>query len=673
MKPVLKALWSLASGKWRCGVCLFELGFGIMPLEIDIIGSYGAESVFWSSDYHEISHENLIKSSQRGCRSCKKIIEAFNALHTSFVKAQWWSGGPGRSGERPRLVIGETQQVFELCVSPENYSEAIPSVQPCICTGRKLPGSTRDAASLDQAARWLAACQTDHEQCRAKDTSFQPTRLLFLGDKDQKTIRLVENEASCTMYAALSHRWTEETQQVRLEHRNMAQRKQDGISLSEFPSMMQDAILIFRRLGILYVWIDCMCIIQDDKEDWKREAATMASVYANAELTLAATWCADSGQSLFQDNSGTNITAVDVRDVDGTPIFLRPVWPHYTERDTEDDLLAETEWPLLTRAWVYQEQFLSRRMLHFTRHEIFWECNEELDCECGWYRPGNSSKIPLVSQYKRPAASKQWSQIISEYSRRDLTFKSDSLPALSGIAKSFGWQRPDAGKYLCGLWEGELESCFFWYLTEPARARPDIGRMPSWSWASVTGNVTCWEVSLEGIEFLGSEVTYHGDAYMGDVEVAKITLCGSVAPATIYHGHQWTDMQKHISAAPILEEDRDIELESGEASFGLKVGDQFATFQPDYRLDDLIHGSTHIASGSRVVCLTFGRITGIRNDPELERKERWVSACCLVLRCVDEDQELYERLGVCRGSHIGNRLDLETTLNMSQRKQLNVV
>lgn len=503
--------------------------------------------------------------------------------------------------------------------------------------------------------------------------SFRPTRLLYLGNKDQETIRLVESEDSCTTYAALSHRWSAETEHVRLEHSNISQRKQDGISLGELPPMMQDAISVLRRLGILYVWIDCMCIIQDDKDDWRREAATMASVYANAELTLAATWCAGSGQSLFQGNSGNQSSAVDVRDVDGTPIFLRPVWPHYTVRNTEEGLLAETEWPLLTRAWAYQEQFLSRRILHFTRHELFWECNEALDCECGWYRAGHNLVIPLVVQYKRLAASKQWGQIISEYSRRNSTFKSDRLPALAGIAKSFGLQRPDTGKYLCGLWEGELESCFFWYLTEPARARPDIGQMPSWSWASVTGNVSCWGVSLEGIEFLGTDITYRGDAYMGNVEEAKITLCGSVAPATIYHGQQWADMQKHISVTPILEEDGDMECESEEPGFGLKVGDQFATFQPDYQLDDPIHGSTHIASGSRVACLTFGRITSISNLPELERKEQWVSACCLVLRCVDEDQELYERVGVCRGSHVGNRLDLETTLNMSQRKQLTVV
>jgi hypothetical protein len=666
LKRVSKVLRSLASSQWRCGVCLFELDFGIQTLEIDIIGSDRAESVFWSSDYHEISYVDMVKSSQRGCQSCKRFIEAFDTTHTDFVKAQWW---PGRSGERSRLVLEQTQQAFELCVSPQDYSEAILTFQPCISIGRKVPGSSRDAASLDQAARWLAECRNNHGQCGAKEASFQPTRLLFLGDEVQNTIRLVENEASCPIYAALSHRWSEETQQVRLEHHNIAQRRQDGISLRELPPMMQDAISVLRQLGVLYVWIDCMCIIQDDKDDWETEAATMASVYANAELTLAATWCAGSGQSLFHDGSGNSSTAFDIREMNGVPIFLRSVWPHYMERDAEEGLFAEAEWPLLTRAWVYQEQYLSRRMLHFTRHELFWECNKVLDCECSWYGTGENSTTTLASHYRQPAASKQWSQIISEYSRRNKTFQSDSLPALAGIAKSFGKQKPDAGRYLCGLWEDQLESCLFWYLNEPSRARPDIGRMPSWSWASVTGSITCWGVSLEGIEFLGSEISYNGDAYMGNASVAKIILCGSVAPATIYHGQEWLDIQMHTT--PILEKDgSSIESETGEPGFGLMVGDQLASFQPDYRFDDPIHRSTHVASGTQVLCLVFGRISSSTNLRELELEESWVSACCLVIRCVDEGQGFYERVGVCHGANLGNRLDLETTLNISQRKQL---
>ncbi len=140
-------------------------------------------------------------------------------------------------------------------------------------------------------------------------------------------------------------------------------------------------------------------------------------------------------------------------------------------------------------------------------------------------------------------------------------------------------------------------------------------------------------------------------------------------PGTVYHGQQWVDIQRH--ATSILEKDHnDIESRKGEPGFGLKVEDQLASFQPDYQLDDSIHSSTYLASGAQVLCLVFGRISSSKNLPELELEESWASACCLVVRCVDQDQDLYERVGVCLGAHVGNRLDLETTLNVSKRKQL---
>ncbi|EEU43332.1 uncharacterized protein NECHADRAFT_19218, partial [Fusarium vanettenii 77-13-4] len=143
---------------------------------------------------------------------------------------------------------------------------------------------------------WLASCREHHTDCRPNEVEFCPTRLLFLGDEDTGMIKLIENPPRETPYAALSHRWTEETLKVRLVHINHSERLSSGFPLDKFPPMMQDMIYLLRRLGIMHVWIDCMCIIQDDREDWRREAATMASVYSDAELTVAATMA---GEDLF--------------------------------------------------------------------------------------------------------------------------------------------------------------------------------------------------------------------------------------------------------------------------------------------------------------------------------------------------------------------------------------
>ncbi|KND92074.1 hypothetical protein TOPH_03546, partial [Tolypocladium ophioglossoides CBS 100239] len=668
---MLEAIRSLARRRRRCGACLFALDPACKPLKIDVGGS--SDAVFMTSDYHEFSYENVAKSADRGCERCKTIVESLGRCDANFTTARWWPGRLGGGEARPYLELVEAQQKFELCVSTGSFTKSMSSAHPCICSGDRVAGNTGGTDTLDRVAEWLATCRNNHKQCQAmQGTNFQPTRLLFLGDKDTGRIQLINNDTACTAYAALSHRWSQETQRVRLEHGNLAQRKQRGLSLDEFPRMMRDVIHVLRRLGILYVWIDCMCIIQDDKDDWRREAASMASIYANAELTVAATWCTSSAQSLFCDRNGEGYSGVGIADIDEQPVFFRRVLPHFTWQDIESDWFAhdgfvdpEREWPLLSRGWVYQEQLLSRRMLHFTRHELLWECYETMKCECGWHAQHDSSVTP-PSRDKRPVVSKEWSQIIKEYSKRDFTFTTDKLPALAGIAKSFTGQA--AARYLCGLWEEQLEQCFFWRLTEPPRSRP-TGQMPTWSWASVSGNVDCWQSSIENVEFLGSDVTYHGDAHMGDVKEARIVISGPVAPATIHYGQSWLDSLK--SAPASIQGGSSLLQSQGNGDvFGLQVEDQFATFQLDYKLNEPGHG--FIPSASRVWCLSFGRVTSSTCDPEKGLFDEKVSACCLVLRCVDEGKSLYERIGLCQGSSPTDdiHLDLDKFLTLSRKRRL---
>lgn len=105
-------------------------------------------------------------------------------------------------------------------------------------------------------------------------------------------------------------------------------------------------------------------------------------------------------------------------------------------------------WPLLRRGWVYQEQWLSRRMLHFTKREVVWVCKQGMACECGWYRledkrgaeavedgggeqEGDNADEDAEEEKTRPS---EWKEIVEEYSERDFTRISDRLPALGGIA-----------------------------------------------------------------------------------------------------------------------------------------------------------------------------------------------------------------------------------------------
>ncbi|KAM0437862.1 hypothetical protein ACHAPT_002227 [Fusarium lateritium] len=424
--------------------------------------------------------------------------------------------------------------------------------------------------------------------------------------------------------------------------------------------MMQDVISLLRKLGIMHVWIDCMCIIQDDREDWRHEAGTMASVYSNAELTVAATMA---GKDLFSRRDGQVHIQVDIDDTDEAVIFMRRSLPHFTWQDMEYDWFEadefvdpEREWPLLSRGWTYQEQLLSKRTLHLTRHELIWECNSSMDCECGWYIHSGVSQ----TQTKQSAESKSWNQIIKEYSKRELTFGTDKLPALAGIAKAFSEGRDDLGQYACGMWEHQLENSFFWYLTEDPSPRPRISAMPSWSWASVTGNVACWEVSVENIEFGSVEMSYDGEPFMGEVKEARVTLSGSLVQATLEYGQESSGSGE--TALTVGNE-----AIQGVGHYRLRIGNQFSPFRPDYKLD--------IPSSSVAFCLIFGRSTSSSFDPERGITNEHTVACFLVLIPVDETNSVFRRIGLFDGSSGDEEecWELEPLLKLTQKKQVTLI
>ncbi|OTA04371.1 hypothetical protein A9Z42_0049630 [Trichoderma parareesei] len=656
----LKALVHKKEKQW-CGACLFELPPTAKTLPSDVSGRY--EYAFAESDSREFTSADLVKSSERGCDRCAALASAFEKLGVAAFKEASWQPNLNSPGS-PTLELTDANDalhVFELCSSeapvgePAFFTDDAPP-HAVLCRGFKISRTTRDDDALDQAAKWLKDCQA-HEKCQAEDAGFVPTRLLYLGSKraDSDVLDLVENPKS-VKYAALSHRWTSETPTVSLLTSNLPDRKQHGMPIASLPRMMQDVVLVLRRLDIEYVWIDSLCIVQDDKEDWKREAAKMALIYTNAELTVAASWCDKPYQSLFRDHSEPRELHVDLGEANGQSIFIRRRKPHFTwsEEATVED--PDAEWPLLGRGWVYQEQLLSRRMLHFTRNELIWECPETTQCECGWY-DSNMRNQSTRHSYKRSAAEKAWVDIIKGYAKRPLTVIADRLLALAGIGKAMAAVRGyDSAEYLCGMWEKELEESFFWFLAEPPRAKPDIG-LPSWSWASVVGDVECWQLSLEDVEFSGSEVVYAGDALMGDMVSGQLSLSGYAASGVLYHGQEWNDIVEARNS-----EGLDILTSAGATdNFGLKLGEQFATFIPDYRLD------MHIASGSQVVCLLFGRTSFVEVDDSGKIAET-ITSYILILRPLDGTPLRYERIGVCREC-----IELDVFMRQSERQQLTVV
>jgi hypothetical protein len=297
-----------------------------------------------------------------------------------------------------------------------------------------------------------------------------------------------------SLYFCLSYCWG--TSQLFKTTSATLEEHLNKICWSSLPKTYRDAVVFTRRMGVQYLWIDSMCIIQDNQEDWEVESATMCSIFQNATLVLAATASSDAHGGCFSSvpsHSWHQKVWGEPDDADHN-VYLRKqishgpfVQPGYYDEDN-------SRVPLLKRGWVYQERLLSPRILHFLPGELIWECSEEGLCEC------SAARLPqkpiVLDHWRHPdlyAIVTKWHSLVQSYTSLDLTYTSDKLPAISGIAKllhgSHGRYR---GDYLAGLWRNTLLFDLTWHVTWSARkARPPQCpfRAPTWSWASVDSGV----------------------------------------------------------------------------------------------------------------------------------------------------------------------------------------
>lgn len=237
---------------------------------------------------------------------------------------------------------------------------------------------TGSEGSFKQARKWYSDCREKHARCNISwgSFSYSPTRLLDLnyGGGDLRLIMAVE-ESIKEYYATLSHCWGGQNI-IKLTTDTLAQ-FQNKIETASLPQTFRDAILVARKLGIRYLWIDSICIIQDSLQDWQKEAALMGEVYSNSTLNVMATACKNSHQSLIRSRDQGELLHYAVRTSwngikpETFYISSRWFWDNHT-------LFA----PLNRRGWVLQERILPPRALHFTYNQLVWECCEQESCKC---------------------------------------------------------------------------------------------------------------------------------------------------------------------------------------------------------------------------------------------------------------------------------------------------
>jgi hypothetical protein len=359
---------------------------------------------------------------------------------------------------------------------------------------RSFNAEVASQASLRQISQWLEECHSSHDLCRQDRSSFVPQRLLHIElGTEIVTVRLVENwEELQIKWAALSYVWGGD-QKLKTTVSTIADMKA-GIEMERLPQTLQDAITVCRALGLEFLWVDALCIVQDDPEDLKRELASMPQIYQRAWVTISASTAARVTDGFLLKRCYSHRT---------TPVSL----PYLEDDglDTERVILVGTssevcsfhDDPINERAWAYQERRLSPRMLDFNHKQVILYCHTHKLCQgdgsiTGWSTK-HDSEIKLATHiqerihYKpisRFHGSINWHDMVNGYVTRKLSFPPDKLTALSALASLY---RERTGyTYLAGLWKESLINDLCWGTDRNKLfPRPKQYRAPSWSWAAI--------------------------------------------------------------------------------------------------------------------------------------------------------------------------------------------
>ncbi|KAG4441080.1 hypothetical protein IFR05_003434 [Cadophora sp. M221] len=329
-------------------------------------------------------------------------------------------------------------------------------------------------------------------------------------------------------YAALSHRWGKSTEVSSTTKQNI-QSRFNGIAYSDLCGTFQDAIIVARQLRIRYLWIDSLCIIQDDKDDWRRESAVMGDVYYKSFVTFFAHSYADepsnSSYPIPSPKNGLNIDSNDeIRTKDqleedggsgflesalcmeqDRSVFLGSTTPTPGEEEIslyarisrifEDDIQNSS---LTRRAWIVQERLLSPRIIHFFPSQLYYESywNSHVRAEDTTMPPTFDKFRECISNTQTwyGATPDMWFKVVERFCSCHLTQGSDKLLAIGGIAQKF--HNESQAPYWAGLFADRAAKGLLWIRRGPKLVRVQ-GRAPSWSWASVDGPIRYSDVLTE--------------------------------------------------------------------------------------------------------------------------------------------------------------------------------
>ena len=365
----------------------------------------------------------------------------------------------------------------------------------------------------------MTECFTNHDNCPRNEPVDLPTRLIKVSPLGEaESARLCETSGKKGFYCALSYCWGGDQ-----EHKTLVERYDEyktGLPYSRLPKTIADAIYVTRNMGLEYIWIDSLCIIQDSDEDKQAEMGKMMHIYQNTQFTISVASAKSVKDGFLDprlDDPDLNVFYQPIRADKHTmgSVFISNSGVSFASASTGKQHIN-------TRSWTLQESILTPRLLTFSSIHMIWKCQTGYEPDFhstfrdkrekrehnrsdkdGPWRPwanfAGYMSVPLkdLAKTATPEAPKTdeafdacrgmystWHSILGEYTIKELTVESDRLPAIAGVAQAFATHFKS--EYYAGLWGNFLVFDLMWsnWLSDSAVTKTGF---PSWSWTTING------------------------------------------------------------------------------------------------------------------------------------------------------------------------------------------
>ena len=338
--------------------------------------------------------------------------------------------------------------------------------------------------------RWLRDCQETHGCSARGSMTTRKLSLRLIDTAKMCIVEFIQLGHETPRYCALSYVWGMDLGCCSLTKNNHKELMQPGgINTLLLPQTISDTVYVVKALGQRYLWIDALCILQDDRDDQRLQIPSMRHIYSRAVLTIIAAAGDNANSGLPGLKPGQRTFKQECVILENMALLNCSA----PSRDFWSIHVSSSKWN--TRGWTMQERLFSTRCLIFTEKQVYWECRggswcEETQLEASFRykfgkRPMDNFFLDPSFQDSIPATHLQrhaiyhYKKTVEEYAKRNLSFDYDAVNAFAGPLDFF--QVETNISCFWGITIPDFESALCWFGRSDITPRVKVD-FPSWSW-----------------------------------------------------------------------------------------------------------------------------------------------------------------------------------------------